>query len=210
MIEAAVLEGLPAGIELMVGAVVLPFLRGHLRSAFMLLLPVLGLFRLLEAEHGLYGQVELFDFTLVLFRVDALSLIFGYIFYLAAFLGIVYSLHVRDLVQQMATLVYAAAAIAAVFAGDLVTLFVLWELTAIASVFLIWARRTERAYRAGMRYLIIQVGSGVILLAGIAILVGSGGSIAFDFIGIDSLGGKLILLAFGIKAAFPLLHNWLQ
>ncbi len=52
------------------------------------------------------------------------------------------------------------------YAGDLITLFVFWELTAITSVFLIWARRTERAYRAGMRYLIIQVGSGVLLLAG--------------------------------------------
>ncbi len=72
----------------------------------------------------------------------------------------------RDTVQHVAALVYAGAAIGAVFAGDLITLFVYWELTAVASVFLIWAGRTERAYRAGMRYLIIQVGSGVLLLAG--------------------------------------------
>ena len=71
-----------------------------------------------------------------------------------------------DPVQQVAALIYAGSTIGAVYAGDLITLFVFWELTAIASVFLIWARRTERAYRAGMRYLIIQVGSGVLLLAG--------------------------------------------
>jgi multicomponent Na+:H+ antiporter subunit D len=97
-----------------------------------------------------------------------------------------------------------------VFAGDLVTLFVFWELTAITSVFLIWARRTERSYRAGMRYLVMQVGSGVILLAGLVIHQKATGSIAFDHIGIGTLGGNLIFLAFGIKCAFPFLHNWLQ
>ena len=68
-----------------------------------------------------------------------------------------------------AGLIYAGSALGAVFAGDLVTLFIFWEGIAIASVFLIWASRTERAYRAGMRYIIIQVGSGVLLLAGMLI-----------------------------------------
>ena len=58
-------------------------------------------------------------------------------------------------------------AIGAVFAGDLITLFVYWELTAVSSVFLIWARPHARSLPgSGMRYLIIQVGSGVLLLAG--------------------------------------------
>jgi len=105
---------------------------------------------------------------------------------------------------------YAGAAIGAVFAGDLITLFVYWELTALTSVFLIWARREERAYRAGLRYLLIQVGSGVILLAGIVVHQHQTGSIAFDKLGLDGLGPTLIFVAFGIKCAFPLLHNWLQ
>ena len=50
-------------------------------------------------------------------------------------------------------LIYAGSALGAVFAGDLVTLFIFWEGIAVASVFLIWAARNERAYRAGMRYL---------------------------------------------------------
>ena len=83
-------------------------------------------------------------------------------------------------------------------------------LLAISSVFLIWARRTERAYAAGMRYLIIQVGSGVILLAGIILHLRATGSIAFDNLGVVSPATLLIFTAFGIKCAFPLLHNWLQ
>jgi multicomponent Na+:H+ antiporter subunit D len=148
-------------------------------------------------------------------RIDRLALVWGYIFHLAAFLCVIFALHVKDTVQHVTGLIYVGAAIAAVFAGDLITLFVFWELTAVASVFLIWARRTERSYRAGMRYLIIQVGSGVLLLAGTIFHVHETGSLAFgqlgtDTLGTNTLGTNLIFIAFGIKCAFPLLHNWLQ
>ena len=92
----------------------------------------------------------------------------------------------------------------------LVSLFFYWEGTAIASVFLIWARRTQASYYTGMRYLIIQISSGVILLAGLAIQHQTLGSIAFDKMELSSLSSWLIFISFGIKCAFPLLHNWLQ
>ena len=204
------IEHLSPGLILIVGAVLVPVLRGHLRSAYMLLLPVLCGWQMLNLEMGEFGTFTAFDYSLVMLRVDKLSLVFGYIFTIAAFLSVFYALHVRDTVQQVAGLSYAGAAICAVFAGDMVSLFVFWELTALTSVFLIWAARSERAYRTGMRYLVIQITSGVLLLSGAILIVGETGSITFSQIGIDSLGGKLILLSFGIKAAFPLLHNWLQ
>jgi multicomponent Na+:H+ antiporter subunit D len=105
---------------------------------------------------------------------------------------------------------YAGAAIAALFAGDLITLFVYWELTAITSLFQIWAQRTERAFRAGLRYLIIQVGSGVLLLSGAIFQFADTGSLAFEKMELVSLSTWLIFIAFGIKAAFPLLHAWLE
>jgi multicomponent Na+:H+ antiporter subunit D len=61
-----------------------------------------------------------------------------------------------------------------------------------------------------MRYLVIQVGSGVLLLAGTVFHASATGSIVFSHLGLGSLGTNLIFLAFGIKCAFPLLHNWLQ
>ena len=100
------------------------------------------------------------------------------------------------------------------FAGDLLTLFVFWELLALTSVFLIWARRTERAYSSGMRYLIIQVLSGVLLLAGLLIFAQVNDSLLFNQIslqhdGIAQIGAWLIFFAFGIKCAFPFMHTWL-
>jgi multicomponent Na+:H+ antiporter subunit D len=131
-------------------------------------------------------------------------------FLIAGVLNGIYSLHIKDKLQDAAGLIYSGAAVAAVFAGDLLTLFLFWELTAIASVFLIWATPTQAAYKAGLRYISIQILSGVLLLAGAAVYGSQTGSLAFNEIGLDAPGAWLIFLAFGIKAAFPLLHNWLQ
>jgi multicomponent Na+:H+ antiporter subunit D len=198
------------GLVLIAGALAVPLLRGRLRAAYMLALPVVALWILLGLPHGTLGDIQVLGTTLTTLRVDKLSVVFGIIFLLAAFLGIVYALHVDDNVQHVAALIYAGSAVAAVFAGDLITLFVFWEGTAIASVFLIWARRNERAYRAGLRYLVIQVGSGVLLLAGVVIHYHQTGSLAFERMALETPAGMLIFLAFGIKCAFPLLHNWLQ
>ena len=200
----------PPAFILIFGALLVPLLCGRLQAAYLLLLPVLGFVHLLGFADGAHWQVSVFDYTLTLVRVDKLSLIFGYIFHIAAFLSVIYALHVKDNTQHVAGLIYAGSAIGAVFAGDLITLFVYWELMAVASVFLIWSRRTGRAYAAGMRYLIIQVGSGVLLLAGTLFHLRETGSIAFDFLGLDGPGTTLIFIAFGIKCAFPLLHSWLQ
>ena len=197
-------------LVLIFGAALVPLLRGRLRAAYLLLLPLAAFVHLLALPYGEYGHVRLLGQTLVLMRVDRLSLLFGYIFLIAAFLNAIYALQVEDTVQHAAGLVYAGSALGAVFAGDLLTLFVYWEITAVSSVLLIWARRTERAYRAGMRYVIVQLSSGMLLLAGAVLHLHDGGTLRFGEIGLAGAGGYLILAAFGIKCAFPLLHNWLQ
>ena len=199
------------GLILIFGALMVPLLRGAARSVYMVALPILGLTSLLLLEPGGHWHVPFLGYQLELVRVDRLANVFGIVFFLAAGLSALYALQDQDPVQQTAALIYAGSAISAVYAGDLLTLFVFWELTAISSVFLIWARRTERSYRAGMRYLIIQVGSGVRLMAGALCHVAETGSLTFTTLSLDgNLGTTLIFLAFGIKCAFPLLHNWLQ
>ncbi len=183
--------------------------RGRLRTVLVLLLPVLSAVQLANIPEGVRQTLEFLGYELVPFRVDRLSLLFAWVFHIAALLALLFSLHVRDTVQQVTGLLYAGSALGAVFAGDLLTLFVFWEMLALSSVFLIWARRTDRAYRAGMRYLIFQVLSGLLLLAGALFLYRERGSLAFDDIGLSGPGGWLIFIAFGIKCGFPLLHTWL-
>lgn len=204
-------ELMTPAIVYVAAALILPFVpQGTPRRILMLLAPLAAAAVFWDLPHGTYGSFNLMGMHIGLMRVDALSYIFGLGFSLAALMVVIYAWHVRDTIQQVATLLYAGSAIGAVFAADLVTLFVFWEGTAIASVFLVWARRTEGAYAAGMRYLIVQIGSGVILLAGIILLQRETGTIAFNAMDMGSAATWAILLAFGIKCAFPLLHNWLH
>ena len=200
----------PPGLLLIGGAVLVPFLKGNLRSAYTLILPLLGIVHLIMLDTGTYGAMSSFGFEQTHVRVDKLSLIFGYIFYIAAILGMLFAWHNDEAMEKSTALVYMGAAIGAAFAGDLITLFFYWELAAIASVFLIWAARTDRSFQAGFRCLLIYMVSGVLLLTGIAMYAKASGNVEFNNIGLDSPGGIFIMLAFGIKCAFPLLHNWLQ
>ena len=204
------MNGMPPGALLILAAIPAVLLPHRLSQAVMLVLPVLGLAQLLSMPADFSYSIEVFNYTLQITRVDALSRVFGIVFHIAAFLGVLYASHQKDRLQSAAALIYAGAAIAAVFAGDLLTLFVWWELTAVSSVFLVWASRTEASLKAGQRYLIIQVTSGLFLLVGAILLYRDSGTLAFEHIGLESVGGWLIFLSFGIKAAFPLLHGWMK
>ena len=200
---------LPPFILFYLGAFFVALTQGLLRKVLLIAIPVIGFAMLWQTPAGSYASFSLLQFELELFRVDKLSIIFGYLFNIAAFIAIVYALHVRDSLQQVSSLLYAGSALGAVFAGDLLTLFIFWELLAITSVFLIWARRNNRAYAAGLRYLVIHIVSGLIFLAGIVVYYTEHGSLAFNYIGLHGISGYLIFIAFGIKCAFPLVHNWL-
>jgi multicomponent Na+:H+ antiporter subunit D len=194
---------------LILGAAGVPLLRGWPRGVLMVVLPVAGLVVLWLLPEGAATTFELLGLELVPVRVDALSRVFATGFLVAALLTAVYALHLRDCLQQAVILAYAGTAVGAALAGDLLTLFVFWELAGLSSAFLIWARRTERGYRAGMRYLVAQLISGLLMLAGIALRVQAGSGLEFSYLGLDGPGDALILAAVGIKCAFPLLHAWL-
>ena len=200
---------IPPFVPFFIGALIAIFTRGALRGAIMLATPILSGLHLWGMPEGIHLQFAFLDYQLLPYRVDKLSLIFGYVFHIAALIAIVYSLHVRDTMQQVAAMLYAGSGLGAVFAGDLLTLFVFWECLAFTSVFLIWARRTEKSYAAGLRYLITHVLSGVILLVGALFYVAEHDTLKFDYIGLDGIAGWLIFIAFGIKCAFPMAHNWL-
>ena len=235
------MSSLPPFVLFFVGALLVGFTKGPIRKALVLAIPVVGGVLLwLGAGSAVaasgpqtYLQTDIVGYTLTLFRADKLSLLFGYLFHIAAFVGFVYALHLGDKapdgsvagdvgetdvvgneragMQHVAAMLYAGSALGAVFAGDFITLFIFWELLALTSVFLVWARKSDRSYAAGFRYLIIHVVSGVLLLSAALMLARDTGSIEFGHVDLEGAGlaGWILLLSFGIKAGFPLLHNWI-
>ncbi|MDE0807008.1 MAG: Na(+)/H(+) antiporter subunit D [Longimicrobiales bacterium] len=205
---------LPPAAIFFLGAILVAVSRGKIRSGLMLLVPVLGALNLRALDPDATLTLNVLGYDLIPFQVTGLSMLFGYLFHLAAFLGNLFSIHLKDRehagLQHTSALLYAGSALGAVYAGDLISLFVFWEILALSSAFLIFARGTESSFRAGFRYLVIHVLSGVLLLSGALMRAHETGSIAFDHIGLDgSIASWVILLAFGIKAGFPFLHNWL-
>src|SRR5918996_1666013 len=198
---------LPA-VGFLFGALLLPILPRRARSLAFLLSPLLAFAFVSQFEEGASATLRFLNLELVPLRVDRLSLAFGYVFILIAFLGGLYSYHLRDIGQQVAALVYAGSSLGVLFAGDFFTLFVYWEIMAVASVYLIFARRADPSREAGFRYLLLHLFGGSALLAGILWQYAETGSILFD----RSEGGPgsyLILLGFAINAAIPPLHAWL-
>lgn len=209
MMMSDFLTMLPPGALMMIVAAGLVLVPHHARQVVMLL-AIAGSAFSLTAGAGQHLTVALLGFEMMLYRADHLSLPFAIVFHIAAALNVFYGWHEKRATDHVAGLAYAGAAIAALHAGDLITLFIWWEATAITSVFLILASGTQRARHAAMRYLIIQVASGVLLLAGAAMLFSETGSLAFAAMTLGSTASWLIFIAFGIKAAFPLLNGWLQ
>jgi len=199
----------PPAALLILGALLVPFFKGNARNWYVIILPAVAFYLISQLQPGSSWQVHFFGFDLTFLRVDKLSKVFGYIFTLNAFAAFIYSFYVKDGTQHMATLFYIGSALGVVFAGDMVSLYFFWEIMAVASTFLILARKTKKSQAAGMRYILVHIFGGLCLLAGLAIYITQTGSIAFNAMADRNLGTYLILIGFLINAAAPPMHAWL-
>lgn len=195
------------GLIFFVGALVLPLLKQRsVKQALLLLVPVAAFVSLWYTPVGEHWVYNFLGYDFIFGRVDRLSLCFGYVFVLVTFLGMVYALHVKETGQHVAALFYAGAALGVTFAGDLISLFLFWEVMALASAFLIWCQRSDAALKAGFRYLMVHLFGGAALLAGILMYVGETGSTLFTRMEFGGLASCLMLLGFLINAAVPPFH----
>ncbi len=199
----------PPGLLLVLGAFLLPVAGARLRPMIILGLPLLVLVMVLRLPDGSFATLSLFGYELVLLRSDALSRIFGTIFAIMTFAGGLFALKQERLTEISAVYVYAGSAIGVAFSGDLISVFLFWEVMALASTLVLLSAGSAAALRASMRYLLIHMLGGALLLTGILLQVSETASIAFDTMDVDSLGTKLILAGFLINAAAPPFSAWL-
>ncbi|WP_456386213.1 Na(+)/H(+) antiporter subunit D [Desulfolithobacter sp.] len=198
---------------LIIGALILPFVRGPLRKPYLVLIPLLS-FSAVVSNSALSGQFMTFqfmDWQLVFGRVDKLSTVFAYIMALMCIIGTLYGLHVEKAEEHMAAWFYVAGSLGTIYCGDYLTLFFFWEMMAFASVFLVWFRRGPNSLRTGYRYLLIHTIGGVILLFGIMLRYQATGDLAFTLMDVKhpELYTWLIMIGLGLNAAIVPLHSWL-
>ncbi len=203
------IDWLHPSIILMLGALPLAGLTGQARRIWQMLLPVIVLACIIQLEAGSQLTLSMLGIELMPLRVDKTALVFAYVIGIILIIGNLYALHVNDRVQHVAAMLYGASALGVVLAGDLITLYVFWEIMMIASVWLIWRRGSSASYQAGMRYLLIHAIGGMLLFAGVIAYYLATGSVAFNAIDVGGAAFWLILVAFLINAAVPPLHAWL-
>jgi len=199
----------PPGLIMILGAMLIPLLGGRSRMLLLLGLPVLTL----AAVWGLPADASLklgfLEYTLEPVHSSVEGRLFATIFAIMAFAGGLYAHRQASTTELTAAFVYAGSAIGVTFAGDLLTLFVFWEIMALGSTVVVWSAGTQSAYRAGLRYLLVHLLGGVVLMVGIVAHVINTGSLEFTAMQPDSFGNWLILIGFLVNAGAPPLSAWI-
>ncbi|MDP3030275.1 MAG: proton-conducting transporter membrane subunit [Deltaproteobacteria bacterium] len=219
-------EWIHPGVVICLGGFLIPFIRWRkVKLAYFLLLPVAGFTILVLTSMGVFGtvsawpealhkwRVPFLQYTLELGRINKFSMVFAYIYVIAAFCMNIYALRVKNDWEHVAAMVYVGSALGAIFAGDLFTLFFSLEIMSWAPFFLLAFRGTKRAMGAAIRYILWHHFSGICILAGILMHLHQTGSIEFGHMpwgwGGDYLGYNLMLLGFIVNSATTPFHSWL-
>jgi multicomponent Na+:H+ antiporter subunit D len=203
------MTNIPPAAIFILGALLVPLFKGKIKQGYLLLVPLLAFQRLLSISEGIHFTYRFLGYDLIFGRVDKLSMVFAYVFVIAAFIGIVYGLHVKNDGHHIAALTYVGSSLGVVFAGDYFSLFVFWEMMALSSVCLIWYRGGKAAIDAGFRYVLVHIFGGLCLFGGIVLHLIKTGSLEFGPLEGSGLSYYLILIGFIINAAVPPLHAWL-
>lgn len=199
----------PPGLIMVLGAFLLPLARGALRQVLVLGLPLLALWLVWALPLGSHVSIPFLDYRLDPVHVSPTGRLFATIFCIMGFTGGLYAMGRARLLELVAAYVYAGSAVGVTFSGDLITLFVFWELMAIGSTLVLWAAGTEKAWQASFRYLLIHLLGGVILMAGIVWRIQTTGSVEFGAMQPDNPANILILVGFLVNAGAPPLSAWI-
>lgn len=198
----------PPGLILVLGALFVPFL-AKLRTVLIIGLPVICLLFVWLLPDSYILRWSFMGFELEPIRVSVIGRLFATVFAVMTLVGGIYASRQATNFELTAALIYAGSAIGVTLAGDLITLFVFWELMAIGSTLVIWAAGHEAAYRASMRYLLIHLLGGVILMAGITGHIVETDSIRVTSLQLESIAQYLILAGFLINAGAPPFSAWI-
>ena len=202
------LAAVPPGVILMLAGLVLLALRGTARNVVLLGAPLLVLVWVWLLPEGAGQSFTWLGLELTPVRVDDLSRLFATVFAVIGFAGGLFAMRQERTTELASALIYAGASLGVVFAGDLITVFVFWEVMAIASTLVVLSGGSG-ARGAAQRYIVIHLFGGVLLMAGIAGQIAATSSTAFNLIEGDSVARWLILAGFLLNAGAWPMSSWL-
>jgi multicomponent Na+:H+ antiporter subunit D len=184
------------------------FARLGLRSVVLVVAPLVTLWQVLTLTDGIHLAGAFLGQELILLKMDPLSRVFASVFSIMAFAGGLFALHQKSTLELSAAYLYAGSAIGVALAGDLITMFVFWEVMAIGSTIVVLSAG-KSALGSGLRYAAIHMLGGVLLMAGVAGEIASTGSVTFDAMDLSTVPRMLIFAGFLVNVGAPPLSAWL-
>jgi len=203
------IEFLPPALILLAGAFLIVVARGRWRTAAVLVAPLATLWAVWQVPDGVAITLPFLDYQIEPLEGSPLRRLFATVFALMAFVGGLYAYRQARAAELAAAYAYAAGAIGVCFAGDLITLFVFWEFMALFSSVVVWCGGTPAARAAGLRYAIMHILGGVILMVGIAGVAVRTGSVDIQPMLAAGFDTWMLLIGILINAAAPPLSAWL-
>ena len=205
-----IFEFFPPALILLIAAFLGVISRPTARAVILLVAPLLTLWSIWSLPDGVVLTLDFLQYRIEPVEGSAVRRLFATIFALMAFAGGLYAFRQARWFELAAAYAYAAGAIGVSFAGDLITLFLFWELMALFSTVVVWCGGTPGARAAGIRYAIMHLLGGVILKVGIEGVMVHTGSIEIRPMLADSFDHWMILIGILINAAAPPVSAWLS
>lgn len=144
-------------------------------------------------------------------------------FSLVLFFGVLFSMQRYRKQELEIAFFYGGMGLNVLFAGDLISFLLFWEFMTIGGTALIWSNETDASFKSGLRYGLVHLFGGVLLLCSVALLVDIQHSTAIPVLSLDiqywsdpehwmqpiTIATLLFFIGLSVNVAVPPLSAWL-
>jgi multicomponent Na+:H+ antiporter subunit D len=204
-----IFETFPPALILLFAAFMAVISRPNARAIILLAAPLITLWAIWSLPDGVLITTRFLGYPIEPLEVSPVRRMFATVFTIMAFTGALFSFRTAKTAELGAAFAYASGAVGVSFAGDLITLFIWWEIMAIFSTIVVWCGGTEASRRAGIRYAMMHLLSGILLKIGIEGVYVHTGSLDIQAMLATDFDRWLILIGILINAAAPPFSAWL-
>ena len=195
------------GLIFILGSFFTFLVKKNLQKLVILSIPFLAAYNLFYTSSP--STIPFLTGSLDLMHTDTLSVLFGSLFIFVSIIAFIYGFNTAKHSEYIAALIYIGSAISVVFTKDYISLYIFWELMALSSVFLILLKGTNFSRKAGLRYIVVHLVGGLILLAGIILQIHQTDSILIAPLELTSVSTILIFIGVLVNAAAVPFSSWL-
>ena len=199
------------GIIMIIFGFVVMLLPRSCRKPLSLIAPLVTIWAFLQMTEKSSLPYELSPYIRMEFiHLDSLAWTFMLVFCIIAVLNGIYGLSVQHRYECGMSLVYAGSVMGVILAGDCLSLIIFWEISAFASMYVVFCKHDRISARASFRYILVHAFGGNMLLVGLIMYMfhyGNNLEHLADCIGQPCFW--LIAIGVAVNAAIPPFHAWL-